>query len=217
MVRYPMITIEQCRAARGLLGWTQQDLADATGISKTSINNFERGLTDVKRETLSHIRLAFEKKDIEFTGNFGVNKKIDTAQIFEGKDAFRKLWDDIFETLKEEGGEVLISGADENLVQKDDPDSIQQHLDRLQKHSIAERLLTKEGDTTFLQPRECYRWIPEVAFQASAPTFIYKNKVATKLWEEKMVIIIKSDKAAEAERRRFEYMWQTGKIPQKKQ
>ena len=34
-----MITIEQCRAARGLLGWTQQDIADASGLSKTAINN----------------------------------------------------------------------------------------------------------------------------------------------------------------------------------
>ena len=42
-----MITIGQCRAARGLLDWTQQDLAEACGLSKTAINNFEKGHSDI--------------------------------------------------------------------------------------------------------------------------------------------------------------------------
>lgn len=31
----------QCRAARALLGWTQQELADVTNISIPTIRNFE--------------------------------------------------------------------------------------------------------------------------------------------------------------------------------
>lgn len=32
---------EQCRAARGLLNWTQQQLAEAAGVSRSTIKDFE--------------------------------------------------------------------------------------------------------------------------------------------------------------------------------
>ena len=71
-----MVTIEQCRGARGILGWTQQDLADASGLSKTAINNFEKQHSDIKAESLRAIRLAFESANIEFIGSEGVSKKV---------------------------------------------------------------------------------------------------------------------------------------------
>jgi transcriptional regulator with XRE-family HTH domain len=33
---------EQCRAARGLLNWTQNQLAAASGLSRSTIKDFER-------------------------------------------------------------------------------------------------------------------------------------------------------------------------------
>jgi transcriptional regulator with XRE-family HTH domain len=33
---------EQCRAARGLLDWTQHQLAAASGLSRSTIKDFER-------------------------------------------------------------------------------------------------------------------------------------------------------------------------------
>jgi transcriptional regulator with XRE-family HTH domain len=33
---------EQCRAARGLLNWTQDQLAAAAGLSRSTIKDFER-------------------------------------------------------------------------------------------------------------------------------------------------------------------------------
>jgi transcriptional regulator with XRE-family HTH domain len=38
-----MITPEASRAARGLLGWSLQDLARATGLSYESLSRFENG------------------------------------------------------------------------------------------------------------------------------------------------------------------------------
>ncbi|MGA7533951.1 MAG: helix-turn-helix transcriptional regulator, partial [Pseudolabrys sp.] len=40
------------RAARGLLGWTQVELAEASGVSEISIKNIERGVTDPRSSTL---------------------------------------------------------------------------------------------------------------------------------------------------------------------
>ena len=80
-----MLTIEQCRGARGLIGWTQQDLADASGLSKTAINNFEKRHSDIKAESLKAIRMAFESMDIEFLEQNGVRRKSENARLLKGK------------------------------------------------------------------------------------------------------------------------------------
>lgn len=33
---------EQCRAARGLLNWTQEHLAERAGVSRSTVRDFER-------------------------------------------------------------------------------------------------------------------------------------------------------------------------------
>lgn len=208
-----MITIEQCRAARGLLGWTQQDLANAAQMSKTAINNFERGNSDVRQDTLMTIRRAFEEAGVEFTENSGVRKRMEVVQILKGDDANMQLLDDIYDSLRHSGGEVLINNVDEKKVWDTYPDRISAHMARLKEAGITERMLACEGDTFFLQPAECYRWIPRELFAISTITFVYGNKVAIKLWNEQMIIIIDSPQAAEAEKQRFEFIWDRAKTP----
>lgn len=56
----------QCRAARGLLNWSQLDLVQESGISKKTIADFERGTTKPYGRTLGAIIAAFEAAGIEF-------------------------------------------------------------------------------------------------------------------------------------------------------
>lgn len=65
---YPalMITPEQIRAARQLIGWKQADLANASGVSEISIKNIERGATDARGSTLTKIQRAFTQAGIIF-------------------------------------------------------------------------------------------------------------------------------------------------------
>lgn len=208
-----MITKEQCRAARGLLDWTQQDLADAAALSKTAINNFERGVKDVRGESLQAIRTAFEACDIEFVGDYGVHKRRDTVKILNGADVLPVLWDDIYDTLKDVGGEVLIANLDERRSHQAHPEKLQAHLDRLTARGITERLLCCEGDTYFLQPSSFYRWLPKAGYEAGMTSFIYGGKVALQLWNESMIILIQSTAAYEAELQRFELLWKNAGIP----
>lgn len=55
-----MLTAEQCRAARGLLAWTQEELADRAGLSRSTIRSFENGQHDLHRASAAVIRTAFE-------------------------------------------------------------------------------------------------------------------------------------------------------------
>lgn len=61
-----MISVEQCRAARAMLGWSQGDLADAATVSRTTVVDFERGVRIPHRNNLAAIRRAFEVAGIEF-------------------------------------------------------------------------------------------------------------------------------------------------------
>ena len=65
------ITAAQCRAARGLLGWTQQTLAGRAGIGTVAINQLENDVSQPRRATLDVIRRAFEAAGVEFIDENG--------------------------------------------------------------------------------------------------------------------------------------------------
>jgi transcriptional regulator with XRE-family HTH domain len=69
-----MISIEQIRAARGLLGWSQTQLAEAAERSLPTIKRLER--EDSDRPTVSDdvrhaVRRALEKAGVEFIAENG--------------------------------------------------------------------------------------------------------------------------------------------------
>lgn len=59
----------QMKAARALLGWTQDDLAEHSGVSGVTVKNIERGTTDPRVTTMTAILLAFDDAGIEFLEN----------------------------------------------------------------------------------------------------------------------------------------------------
>lgn len=71
-----ILTPALCRAARGYLDWTQMELADRSGVSRSTIRDYEGDRHDVHRATEAQLRLAFEGAGIAFvrmTGDhFGV-------------------------------------------------------------------------------------------------------------------------------------------------
>ncbi len=60
------ITSAQCRAARGLVNLTQQDLADASRVSKRTIVSFESDTSAPNPATLEAVRRALEAAGVEF-------------------------------------------------------------------------------------------------------------------------------------------------------
>ena len=65
------ITAAQCRAARGLLGWTQQALADRARVGTVAINQLENETSQPRRATLDVIRHAFEAAGVDFIDENG--------------------------------------------------------------------------------------------------------------------------------------------------
>ncbi len=62
---------EQCRAARGLVNWSQAELAARSGVSKPTIANFELGKSAPIANNLAAIRTALEAAGVEFIAENG--------------------------------------------------------------------------------------------------------------------------------------------------
>ncbi|RWM14462.1 MAG: XRE family transcriptional regulator [Mesorhizobium sp.] len=60
------MTREQCRAARALIGWSQQQLADAAAIGVATIRVFEGGGSEPRSATLQVLCLALEAAGVVF-------------------------------------------------------------------------------------------------------------------------------------------------------
>jgi len=66
-----MVTSAQCRAARGLLDWSQLDLAREAGIGIVTVRQVEAGAGTPRRATLVVLKQAFEKAGVEFIDENG--------------------------------------------------------------------------------------------------------------------------------------------------
>jgi transcriptional regulator with XRE-family HTH domain len=60
------INAAQTRAARGLLGWSQQDLAEKASVGIATVYQLESGKSAPRRATLTVIRQALEAAGVIF-------------------------------------------------------------------------------------------------------------------------------------------------------
>jgi transcriptional regulator with XRE-family HTH domain len=61
-----ILTPALCRAARGLLDWTQSQLAERAGVSRSTVKDYEGCRHDAHRATESQLRIALENGGAEF-------------------------------------------------------------------------------------------------------------------------------------------------------
>lgn len=65
------MTSAQCRAARALLDWSQQQLAEASKVGNATIRNFEGGKSGPQSSTLQVLRAALESAGVIFVDENG--------------------------------------------------------------------------------------------------------------------------------------------------
>ncbi|MCB9987779.1 MAG: helix-turn-helix transcriptional regulator [Rhodospirillales bacterium] len=176
-----MPTIAQIRAARALLGWSQTDLADHAGLSQTGIARLENGTNSPNAATMEKINAAFDRADIEFLGDTGLRQRTGEVKTYRGQDGFRDFMDDVYETARDEGGEIcLFNARPENWLNLLGQEWCLMHAERMVdiKDRYNFRTIAKQSDDALIGQRFIeYRWIPEGMFDERS-FYCYGNKLA---------------------------------------
>ena len=63
-----IINYKQCKAARALLDWSQEDLSQKAEVAKATIGDFERGARNLRIETMQKVVAVLENEGIRFEG-----------------------------------------------------------------------------------------------------------------------------------------------------
>jgi transcriptional regulator with XRE-family HTH domain len=65
------MTPEQCRAARALLDWSQEDLAERSGVAARTVRYFEKDMREPIPANLAALQSALERAGVIFIAENG--------------------------------------------------------------------------------------------------------------------------------------------------
>ncbi len=222
-----MVTIEQMRAARALLGWSQNDLADRSGLSQTGVARIENGTNKPNSQTLDKIRSTFEKANIEFIDTTGVKKRTGTIKMLRGKDAMSDFLDAVYQMIVDTGTPekptqlFMYNVVQTNWTKWMGQERWDAHHKRMseRRECIDCRTILKEGDYYFPSAAWTeYKWFPEEIF--SDKTFYsFGTKLAfIQFFEDDMeIMIMDNPEFAEGYNNLFQIAWNNvATVPDKK-
>lgn len=208
-----MISSRQIKAARALLGWTQGDLAHATGLHVNGVNKIENGGSEPRSSTLERVQSVCEAAGIRFRGQRGVELKEDIFETkrFEGPDFIRHHIDDILAVVRGPGDEVLNCGIDEEIFNVNYMKQNERYYRHMKKTGFRERYLMSRANPVFTNPdRNVHRRLPEKILGTVAYV-VYGDRVAFLHWETQETLIIRNKSLAATFRGQFEGLWSQAK------
>jgi len=215
-----MIVGRQIKAARALIDMSQDELAQAAGLTPQAIRKIESGEAKPREGTISDIMRVFTERGVEFTDNTGVKLKPQGVEVLVGPRGFIQFYDAVYNYLRDNGGDVCVSGVDERLFEKHRPEG-DIHRKRMvemvkQNKPINMRILIQEGDRYFTaSDYATYHW-QEKEFFSGTPFYVFGDHLALISFSHEpapLVILIKSAPIAEAYRQSFNLAWAGSSIP----
>lgn len=193
-----MPSIEQIRAARALLGWSQHDLADKAGLSQTGIARIENGTNQPNSKTIEKINRAFDLADIEFMGSSGLRKRTGEVRILHGADGLRQFFNEMYETANTSGGEIcLFNGTPARLTHWLGEDWYKMHNARMLKikDKYDYKIIVRKGETSLTaSDYATYRFFPEHMFNDKT-IYIFGNVIFFRDIEQEEIKLIRIEQA----------------------
>ncbi len=210
-----LVTPRQIRAARGLIGWSQTDLATAARLSRSTVIAFEKGGGNPSRDLTLRLRTVLEERQVEFLPQEGVRFREPTTSYDNMPGANRRLLNEIYSNAlayQEKTGidDILIYGLREDDADESLGDYLTQHIERLRLAGLKEKILYFSDTTTFVAPMPWYRLLKgaDISNRHFPPIVIFGESVAVVQFEPQVTVTVVHSKAiAEASRHMFEFIW----------
>lgn len=196
-----------------MLNWSQEDLARATNLSLMTIRKIEQGYISPRTTTADNIRKTIEDAGLEFIEPDGVRRRIEDIFVFEGENCGMFFLEDMKNTLKHEGGDILIvTPTTEVFAKACGLDKIVELdcLIDLDTTITIKCLLTDEYDPPFSTPRFQFRSISK-NYVEPTPFCVYGNKYGVMVPVGDAftkIIVIEAPGMAMASRQHFHSLWE---------
>jgi len=204
-----MISSRQIRAARGLLEWSGDDLADKVGITRATLSKIESELSQPQEGTLARIEDAFIKHGIEFLEGDGLRLRQQDIRVFSGKDGYRQFLDHIYVTLKN-GGRIRQFFLNEKSGPSFADEYGRAHISRMALiEELDAKVLSPDGDIELPAPYVTYRWINKEDSDI-VPFYVYGDYVVLPMYEtshKREWVSINSKLMAERFCKQFDKCW----------
>ncbi len=213
------ITHKQAAAARVLLGLSPKDVMELADIGHTPYYTFEKNGTKVSKDKIENLERIFINRGIEFIDDRGVSLRTDGDRIYLGQDGFTTFMDDVYETIKREGGEICVSNVDErNWIKWMTQEGYDAHAARMKElGNYSFKIMVKEGDDFFIASEIGeYRHVPADKFNNQS-CYAYGGKLANILFEENDVTVkvLSAPGSTDGFRFLFDLTWDTLKVARK--
>lgn len=195
-------SIEQVKAARALLKWTQKDLAKHAGLKDDQIYNYEAGRSRAP-DILEAVYEAFSRENVVFLED-GVQRQTRDIIIY---DDYLNILEDASSVLAY-GDELLLHRADER---RSGPEVVAKS-EEMMKAGIIFKLTICEGNTFVRGNADSYRWIPKDYFGGSQVEAIYADRYVIHVRGSRdEFVCIRNQTLADVHRHEFYYWWNKGK------
>jgi transcriptional regulator with XRE-family HTH domain len=174
------ITPEQCKAARALKGWLQEDLSKASDVSIGSIGKFEGGDPSTRESIVNDIYHAFLKCGVLFLDDNGVKLRNDFAYIYRTANCYDEFFADVMRAVKETKCGVFILVKSPNILTRECGGSGHTNLDRLNilsEITDVRCLLADFRLPSFMVPKFEVRNVPKYAVAPSS-YIVFGDKLA---------------------------------------
>jgi transcriptional regulator with XRE-family HTH domain len=217
-----MPTVEQIRAARALIGWSQGELAERSGLSQTGIARIENGTNRPNSSTLEKIISTFDAHDIEFLSDNGVRKRNNEIKKFFGKNGLIEFMDDVYNSTKDSDGTLSFYNVKPgNWLDVLGEDWWYSHVERMARHIRKEnaRILIPEENHDFISSGYAtYRWFTnKYQLNVNRTMYIYGGKLSfvtfTDTAEQVEILMLKNKDFANGAEALFDIAWDNAIIP----
>lgn len=204
------VQISQIRAARGMLDWSQKDLADHADVSEVSIRNLENEKNVPTKTTLDKILNAFSLAGVVFIDS-GVVLKNETITTIEGDGWYLRLLDDVYLTLiDQKDSELLFFCADDRAS----PPDVNNRIRKIRNAGIRMRQLVEDGNTYLMGPLNEYRYLPKDRY-TNYVSLVYGEKVAICTDHNSKAIVFKDAMLSTMLTNLFDALWDKHQAPEK--
>jgi len=210
-----ILSPSQCRAARGLLNWSQEDLAKRTGLHKQTISNFEAERSTPSKSSLENISYTLETGGVELIDMDGTKRKTFGSRILKGRSGLYEMYEDYYKTIavdKDFRDFWLYNGISYVVADALGEGYREMHVERMIPYldKLHMRVVIKQGDDIYWgSDYAYYRWISNKYFNDKT-IYVYGSRVALIDFNNEITInLIDSDEFADTQRLFLSTIWET--------